>query len=209
MKKQICTTILASAICMPSIAMVDVYTGIDYRTTDTSQSYLDMDQDLKETNNLSGYLSVEHFIPMLPNAKLKYSDLTTETSADATTIDGSTANAILYYQLFDNDLFEFDFGLAYTRLESDVDNMSANLGQAYGAAKLFVPGTGIHAFTEVVAGSVTDDKATDAELGLAYTFNPDSILNIAVRAGYRFQEDTIGEFEQENKGLFAGLELHF
>lgn len=210
MKKKICTAVIASAICMPSMAMLDldVYTGIDYRTTDTKQSNSGMNQDLKDTNNLSAYLAIEHFIPMLPNAKIKYSDLSTETSAGSTT-DGSAANAILYYQLFDNDLFEFDFGLAYTRLESDFDNISANLGQAYGAAKLQIPGTGIHAFAELISGSLSSDSATDAELGLAYTFNPDSILNVAVRTGYRYQDADINDFERENKGLFAGLALHF
>jgi len=211
MKKQICTAIIASAICMPSMAMLDldVYTGIDYRTTNTQQSDSGISQDLKDTNNISAYLAIEHFIPLLPNAKIKYSDLTTETSAASKTIKGSAANAILYYQLFDNDLFEFDLGLAYTRLESDYENMSKNLAQAYGAAKLQIPGTGMHAFAELISGSLSSDTATDAELGLAYTFNPDSILNIAVRAGYRYQDAEINQFERENKGLFAGLALHF
>jgi outer membrane protein len=209
MKKQICTAIIASAISMPSMAMfdLDIYTGIDYRTTSTSQSYSGTNEDLQDTNNLSGYLALEHFIPMLPNAKLKYADLSTETTADSTTIDGSATNAILYYQLFNNPLFDFDLGLSYTRLESDLDKK--NLGQVYGAAKVQVPGTDIHAFAEVISGSLSSDKATDAELGLAYTFNPDSILNIAVRAGYRYQDAEINNFERENKGLFAGLELHF
>ena len=212
MKKQIVTAIIAGVICMPSMAMLDLdlYTGIDYRTTTTSHYYSGSDNtDLKDTNNLSGYLAIEHFIPLLPNAKLKYSDLSTKTTGDSNSTEGSASNAILYYQLFDNGLFEFDLGLAYTRVETDFQNLTSDLAQAYVAAKLFVPGTGIHAFTEVVTGSVTNDKATDAEFGLAYTFNPDSIVNLAVRTGYRFQDATIGEFEQENKGLFAGLALHF
>ncbi|ABM05117.1 hypothetical protein Ping_3433 [Psychromonas ingrahamii 37] len=209
MKKQIATAIIASLMCMPSIALIDIYTGIDYRTTTTSQSFSGTDQDLKDTNNLSGYLAIEHFIPLLPNAKIKYSDLSTKKSTDSSSTDGSTRNAILYYQLFDNGLFQFDLGLAYTRVEADFQNLTSDLAQAYGAAKLFVPGTGIHAFTEVINGSLTDDKATDAQFGLAYTFNPDSIVDIAVRAGYRFQDATIGEFKQEDKGLFAGLALHF
>lgn len=207
MKKQIATAIIAGVICMPSMALVDVYTGIDYRTTTSSQSYSGINQDLKDTNNLSGYLAIEHFVPMLPNAKLKYSDLSTESRLTST--DASSSNAVLYYQLFDNNLFEFDLGLAYTRVDTDFNNLTSDLAQGYGSAKLFVPGTGIHAFTEIIAGSVSDDKATDVELGLAYTFNPDSMIDIAVRAGYRFQDATIGEFEQENKGLFAGLALHF
>jgi len=209
MKKKICTTILASAICMPSMALVDIYAGIDYRSTAASQSFSGQTEDLDNTNNLSGYLAFEHFIPLIPNAKLRYSDLSTEKNTDSTTVDSASANAILYYQLFDNGLFEFDLGLAYTRVETDFQSLTADLAQAYGAAKLYVPGTGISAFAELVGGTVSDDKATDAELGLTYTFNPDSIFNIAVRAGYRFQDATISEFKQENKGLFAGMEVHF
>jgi len=119
-------------------------------------------------------------------------------------------NAILYYQLFDNDLFEFDFGLAYTNVKTDFNDLSADLGQAYGAAKFHIPGVNMHAFAEVTGGSLSDDKATDGEIGLAYTFNPDSkLLNFAVRAGYRYQDAEINNFKQENKGLFAGLEVHF
>ncbi|WP_372880669.1 TIGR04219 family outer membrane beta-barrel protein [Psychromonas sp.] len=207
MKKQISATIIASAMCMPATAMVDVYAGLDYRTTDTSQSV--SGEDLKETNNLSGYLAFEHFIPMLPNAKLKYSDLSSETEAGSTKIDSSASNAILYYQLFNNDLFEVDLGLAYTHLDSDFQNLSSDLAQAYAAAKFFVPATGINAFAEIISGSLNSDKANDIELGVAYTFNPDAIINIAVRAGYRFQDAEINNLDQENKGLFAGMEIHF
>ncbi len=209
MKKQICATIIAGAVCMPAMAAIDLYAGIDYRTTDTSQTYADLSTDLKQSNNLSGYLAFEHFIPMVPNAKLKYSDLSSETKADSTKIDSSASNAILYYQLFDNGLFAFNLGGAYTHLDSDFQNLSADLVQAYGAAKFFIPATGINAFAEFISGSLSSDKANDIELGVAYTFNPDAIVNIAVRAGYRLQDFTIDDAEQENKGLFAGMEVHF
>lgn len=205
MKKQIYAAAVATLISMPTMAdFLGVYAGLDYRTTTNSYQA----SELEDSSNLSGYIAVEHFIPLLPNAKLKYSDLSTE-YADSTKVDSSAANAILYYELFDNDLFEFDFGLAYTRLEMAV-NLSSDIAQAYGAAKIHIPATGIHAFAEVISGSVTDDSATDAELGLAYTFNPDSVLlNFAVRAGYRHQEMEINNVTQENKGLFAGLQAHF
>lgn len=208
MKKQICAAAVASLISMPTMAdFLGVYAGIDYRTT--TNTYLG--SELEDTNNLSGYIAFEHFIPILPNAKLKYSDLSTDTT-NSSTIENSAGNAILYYELFDNGLFEVDFGLAYTRLTMDSRNadLRGDLGQAYLAAKVHIPATGIHAFAEVIAGSVVDDNATDAELGLAYTFNPDSvILNFSVRTGYRYQEMEINNLTLENKGLFAGLQAHF
>jgi outer membrane protein len=211
MKKQICVIAIATAISMPTMAdFLGVYAGVDYRTTTTS--FTSIDSDFKDTNNLSGYIALEHFIPLIPNAKLKYSDLNSEFSlADGGNSESSSSalNGILYYQLFDNDLFEFDFGLTYTSIE-DVTGQTADLGQAYGAAKVHVPGVGMHAFAELIGGSVTDDQATDSEVGLAYTFNPDSnLLNFSVRAGYRYQEMKINNYTQENKGLFAGVEAHF
>jgi len=211
MKKQICAAIVAGVISMPTMAdFLGVYAGVDYRTTATTHTANGYTGDFDDTNNLSGYLAFEHFIPMLPNVKLKYSDLSSEQSLDSAEIASASKNAILYYQLFDNGLFEFDLGLAYTRVETDYQDQSSDLGQAYGAAKVHIPGVAMHAFAEVIAGSVMDDDATDAEVGLAYMFNPDSLLlNISVRAGYRYQEAKINSFEQENKGLFAGLEAHF
>jgi len=208
MKKKIFAAAIATAFSMPTMAdFLGVYAGIDYRTTATS--YTDSSDSLNDTNNLSGYIAVEHFIPLLPNAKLKYSDLSSEYDNSSSDLSSSALNGILYYQLFDNGLFEFDFGLSYSKLE-DIVGQSADLGQLYAAAKVHIPGVGMHAFAEVISGSLTDDNATDAEIGLAYTFNPDSVLlNLSVRAGYRLQEIEINNFTQENKGLFAGLEVHF
>ncbi|WP_028863224.1 TIGR04219 family outer membrane beta-barrel protein [Psychromonas aquimarina] len=211
MKKKICAAVVASVISMPSMAdFLGVYAGIDYRTMSTSHTANGMSGEFKDSNNLSGYVALEHFVPLIPNAKLKYSDLGSEYNDGSINTDSSAMNAILYYQLFDNDLFEFDFGVAYTKVETDFNNLSTELGQAYGAAKVHIPGVNMHAFTEVTAGSLSDDNATDAEIGLAYTFNPDSnLLNFAVRAGYRYQDAEINNFKQENKGVFAGLEVHF
>jgi outer membrane protein len=210
MKKQIFAAAIATSMSLPVMAdFLGVYAGVDYRTTTTS--YNNTESGFEDTNNLSGYVAIEHFIPLIPNAKLKYSDLSAESdiNGNKTEPSSSALNGILYYQLFDNGLFELDFGLAYTRVE-DLVGQTTDIGQAYGAAKIFVPGVSMNAFAEVIAGSVTDDEATDAEIGLAYTFNPDSnLLNFSVRAGYRYQEVVINDVTQENKGLFAGVEAHF
>jgi outer membrane protein len=209
LKKQICAALVAGAISIPAMAdSLGVYAGVDYRTIDTQHTENDYSVEYKDNNNFAGYLAVEHFIPLIPNAKIKYADLSSDT--DSGEIDSSATSAILYYGLFDNDLFELDLGVAYTAVETDYNDLSSDLGQGYAAAKLHVPGVGMHAFAEVVAGSLSSDDASDAEMGVAYTFNPDSmLLNYSVRAGYRYQDATIDNFKQENKGLFAGMEVHF
>lgn len=211
MKKQICAAAIATVISMPSMAdFLGVYAGIDYRTT--TANYNSIEGDFQDTNNLSGYIAVEHFIPLIPNAKLKYSDLSSEyTDPLSGTYEptSSAINAIAYYEIFDNGLFELDLGLAYTRLDA-LSGQTSDIAQAYGAAKVHIPGVGMHFFTEVIAGTIADDEATDAEIGIAYTLNPDSpLLNFSIRAGYRHQEMVINDVTQESKGLFAGIEVHF
>lgn len=206
MKKQLIAATIAATISMPSMAdFLGVYAGIDYRTNETSFSSASFDDD--DSTNLAGYIAFEHFIPVIPNAKLKYSDLSSDE------FDSSAMNGILYYELFDNGLFEFDFGLAYTDIESNYTgaDKSASIGQAYLAGKVHIPGVGVHVFAEGIGGSVTDDDAIDVEAGLQYTINPDSLLvNVGLRAGYRMQELRFKNTEtQNNEGWFAGIEAHF
>lgn len=203
MKKQILAVTIAATMSMPAMAdFLGVYAGLDYSTNDTT-----VGNRSDKSNNISGYVAFEHFAPLIPNVKIKYTDLTNHHFDKD---KSSTLNGILYYEILDNDLVELDLGAAYT--DADGYNDSANLVQAYGAAKLHVPGVSMHAFAEVVGGSITDDDALSAEVGLAYTFNPDSsLLNIAVRTGYRVQELDLDKManKQEIDGLFAGVEVHF
>ncbi|AGH82323.1 hypothetical protein PCNPT3_11935 [Psychromonas sp. CNPT3] len=204
MKKQLCAIAITSLLSTSAFAdNIGVFAGIDYSTTNNSYS----ETDLKDSNNFSGYIAFEHFIPLIPNVKLKHATLNIEhENADQ---ESSMSNAILYYQLFDNGMFEFDFGLAYTHAE-DLSSQNTNLLQGYLAAKVQLPGLPMNVFAEGTTGSLTSDNATDAMLGVAYTFNPNSVLlNFSVRAGYRMQDMTINSVKQENKGLFAGVEVHF
>jgi len=206
MRKKICAIAVATAFSMPAMAdFIGVYAGVDFHTTSTDSTG---DASFEDSDNFSGYIAFEHFIPLIPNAKLKYSDLDTELTANNNTLSSSLTSAIAYYELFDNGLFEFDLGLAYSRVDPILGS-DADLIQGYAAAKAYVPGMNMYGFAEVVAGSITSDESTDIEFGLAYTLNPDSLLpSLTVRAGYRYQE-TVVKYTQENKGLFAGIEAHF
>ncbi|WP_298942382.1 TIGR04219 family outer membrane beta-barrel protein [uncultured Psychromonas sp.] len=203
MKKQVLAAAIAATMSMPAMAdFLGVYAGLDYSTNDTT-----LGNSSDKSNNISGYIAFEHFIPLIPNVKLKYNNLTNHHFDED---ESSTKNGILYYEILDNDLVELDLGAVYT--EAEGYNESANLVQAYGAAKVHVPGVSMHAFAEVIAGSVTSDDVLSGEIGLAYTFNPDSsLLNIAVRTGYRVQELDLNHTsnKQEIDGLFAGVEVHF
>ena len=203
MKKQVLAAAIAATMSMPAMAdFLGVYAGLDYSTNETT-----VGSNSDKTNNISGYVAFEHFIPLIPNVKIKYTNLTNDHFDED---NSSTKNGILYYEILDNGLVELDLGAAYTDAEGF--NQSASIVQAYGAAKVHVPGVPLHAFAEVIAGSITNDEVLNAEIGLAYTFNPDSsLLNVAVRTGYRVQELDLKHTSnvQEVDGLFAGVEVHF
>jgi outer membrane protein len=203
MKKQVLAAALVASMSMPAMAdFLGVYAGLDYSTNETK-----FRGDSDSADNFSGYVAFEHFIPLIPNVKLQYSDLSNHHFRGD---DSSIKNAMFYYELFDNDIVALDLGLAYSGVKGFDD--SASLVQAYGAAKVYVPGSSLHAFTEVLAGTVTNDDLLSAELGLGYTFNPDSVLmNVAVRGGYRLQALDLSDSDSTQKvnGLFAGVEVHF
>ena len=209
MKKQLCVLAIASLFSASALSdNIGVFVGADYLSNSSDFTATDgSTADLDDSSNFSGYVAFEHFVPLIPNAKIRYSDLNADIKHGDET-KSSLANGILYYQIFDNDLFQIDLGLAYT--QAKMTDKDAAIAQAYGAAEFAVPGTGLYLFAEALGGSVTDDDAMDASGGLGYTFNPDSLISLSVRGGYRYQMidlDKVGK--QESSGAFAGVEAHF
>ncbi|MFI7968725.1 hypothetical protein ACFMKD_32770, partial [Acinetobacter baumannii] len=65
------------------------------------------DQDLDQKGNAQISLAVEHPIPFIPNAKIRYVNLDTETKSETLgqanyKVDLDHSDFILYYELLDN-----------------------------------------------------------------------------------------------------------
>ena len=94
--------------------------------------------DFKDQNQGNYFIALEHPIPLIPNIKIASTTLDT---VGGTTIDGSftiggetydvnaqldtifDANYVdytLYYELFDNDLLTFDFGITVREVEGNI-----------------------------------------------------------------------------------------
>ncbi|WP_180706040.1 hypothetical protein [Psychromonas sp. CD1] len=88
MKKQLCAIAIASLLSTSAFAdNIGVFAGLDYNTTNNSYP----NSSVGDSNNYSGYIAFEHFIPLIPNVKLKYSTL----DADLENIPG--IYILLYY----------------------------------------------------------------------------------------------------------------
>lgn len=94
--------------------------------------------DFADKKQSSYYLRFEHFIPLVPNVKVKHNQF--ETSGDtiltstfsfndvtysvnnalSTQADLTNTDFVLYYEFFDNDLISFDFGINAKRFEGSI-----------------------------------------------------------------------------------------
>ena len=156
MKKLKCAAAIAAASLEPQAkadTLLGLYLGADYWATQTSGglgSSPDLQNfDFEDKEFGSFYIALEHPIPLIPNAKLKYNDLKLDGSAaisesfkfgdnvykvnSTLTGDGDLSHIdyVLYYEIFDNDLVSIDLGLSakqfdgYVAVQGDVQTLGS------------------------------------------------------------------------------------
>ncbi|CCQ11109.1 FIG081498: hypothetical protein [Pseudoalteromonas luteoviolacea B = ATCC 29581] len=196
----------------------------------------------------SFYAALEHPIPLVPNIKLKHTELeimgsTTlnetfefggteyRTNTNATTVsDLSHNDIILYYELFDNDLVSFDFGVnvkqfdgelrvsgedqASGQTKSEMVEFSGFIPMGYLRGEVGLPFTGLSVFAEGSVLSISGSSIQDYQVGVAWEFIDNMAVDVAVRAGYRalqLELDDVDDIDTnlDFTGPFVGLQLHF
>ncbi|WP_440056182.1 TIGR04219 family outer membrane beta-barrel protein [Pseudoalteromonas sp. T1lg65] len=145
MKKQIVAAALSLA-CLAPVAHADtilgLYIGAEGWDTETEGSFSEKGQmqnfNFEDETFTSFYAALEHPVPLVPNLKLKYTELeltgqtqltesfdfgdevftvgtTATTDADLTHID-----YVLYYEVLDNDLISIDFGVNFKQFDGSI-----------------------------------------------------------------------------------------
>ncbi|CAM4007605.1 MULTISPECIES: TIGR04219 family outer membrane beta-barrel protein [Pseudoalteromonas] len=154
--KKYCLAAALSMACLAPAAHADtllgLYVGVDGWQSDNSGSFADQgnmqDFDFEDETFTSYYAALEHPIPLVPNIKLKYTELelngsalldesfvfgdtTFTTNTQANTIsDLSHIDYILYYEIFDNDLVSIDLGVNAKQFDGDIIVSGTSNGQA-------------------------------------------------------------------------------
>ncbi|KKL68940.1 hypothetical protein LCGC14_2119950 [marine sediment metagenome] len=144
--KKYCLAAALSMACLAPAAHADtllgLYIGVDGWQSDNSGSFADRGEmqnfNFEDETFTSYYAALEHPIPLVPNIKLKYTELelngstlldesfvfgdtTFTTNTPATTItDLSHVDYILYYIIFDNDLVSIDLGVNAKQFDGDI-----------------------------------------------------------------------------------------
>ncbi|MFV5508796.1 TIGR04219 family outer membrane beta-barrel protein [Acinetobacter sp. 197] len=181
--------------------------------------------DRQGTAQLS--VAVEHPVPLLPNAKIRYVNLDSNSEqsspANAADIKLNNIDYILYYELLDT-VVHADIGAGLSNLDGTVRNLNAGaLNQydldeysplLYATVGVKLPFTGMSAKAEAIYTHGSDSKKTDVQAELQYDFIDNLLVDVGAKVGYRmmqvdFEQDQRPDLRLEFKGPYIGLDVHF
>lgn len=181
------------------------------------------DQDIDSDSTVQASVAFEHPIPIIPNVKLKYTKLDTETESSIdlakTKINLDHTDLIFYYEILDN-VVKADVGVGATKLNGTVKQFAQSVDVdeyapiIYAEAGAKLPFTGLSAKAEATYTNVNDVKITDAQAELQYDFIQSIAVDLGLKAGYRILNIELDDLDNrdmkfEFKGPYVGLNAHF
>lgn len=204
------------------------------------QSAFDFDDEYQG----SYYVAFEHPIPLIPNVKIASTTLDTiggttinsnftfngvtysnNTELD-TTLEASYIDYTLYYELFDNDLLTFDFGLTARDIDTFIkvvepstqqdSDLSANgyIPMLYLSTIVGLPLTGFNFFAEGNFVSYDSQTVYDVQAGVSYELIDNLAVDVDLTLGYRVVKLELNDLDDFYSdltfdGAFAGVIVHF
>ncbi len=251
MKKKVLAASMAALLCSSAQAdtLLGLYIGGQMWANEASGSFGEGGDtqsafEFDDKNQGSYFVALEHPIPLIPNIKIASTTLDTiggtelethftfnkttytmNTQLD-TTLDASFVDYTLYYEVFDNDLLSFDFGLTgrdldasinvsapLVRLESGLD-VSGMIPMAYLSTIVGLPFTGLSVFAEANFITYDDQTIYDAQLGVSYALLDNLAVDLDLTVGYRALKLEINDLDDfysdlSYDGFFAGAVVHF
>ncbi|WP_020210445.1 TIGR04219 family outer membrane beta-barrel protein [Gilvimarinus chinensis] len=168
-----------------------------------------------DENSRFFHLAFEHPIPLLPNARLAYTDINASRSIRwnnqqivDSKIDVSHIDATAYYEILDNWI-NVDLGISLRQFDGEInaDLLGSESGisvddvvpMGYALLEAELPFTGWRAGVELNITDFDDYKVSDYTLKLKYLF--DAVVDVGFEGGYRSFSLTL------NKSYGADLDL--
>jgi len=213
------------------------------------------DFNLADETQSSFYIAVEHPIPLIPNVRISHNTLDTTGATsltsdfdfgDQTFMQGTNVSTVfdvnyndftLYYELFDNGLFSFDFGLTARDFNGEVsvtgvvqgtdandnpisqtlvgqESLSEIVPMFYASAMVGLPLTGLDLFAQGNFLSIDDHVLYDYQAGISYALIDNMIVDVNLTAGYKSVKLELDDLDDlytdiEFDGVFAGVVVHF
>ncbi len=163
----------------------------------------------------SYYLAFEHFIPLVPNAKLiqtsfdtnGFTDLSSsftfggETFASDTRLNTDVemgmTDHILYYEILDNDLVSIDLGINAKKIDATISvddtingisgsqDVTGYIPMVYSKIEFGIPATDWSIFAEGSYLSIDDHSVSDLNAAFEYRIIDSLAVNVALQIGGR------------------------
>ncbi|MFB2539330.1 MULTISPECIES: TIGR04219 family outer membrane beta-barrel protein [unclassified Acinetobacter] len=230
-KLLIASVVLVAAPFAQADTLYGVFADANYWHTSASATESKVDTDYKNQGQMMLSASLEHPVPLIPNARLRYTTLNgTEKNNANGEIKANNTDAIAYYEVLDN-VVSLDLGLGAKRIDGDVKqrgvsriDLNKTMPMAYASAGAKLPFTGLSAKAELGLGYGKNVKATDALAELKYDFVDKALVDVGAKVGYRIVQVDYDEmtnkylgsvfgsqvpYKVDFKGPYVGLEVHF
>jgi outer membrane protein len=232
--------------------LLGLYVGAQGWNMETSGGFSDdgnnRDFNFEDEAKSNFYVAFEHLVPVIPNIKVQKTEMDTRgdvtidsnfnfggqqflISSDATTdVQLTSTDIILYYELFDNDLVSFDFGINAKYIEGEFvitdksdpsqngrEDFSGPIPMLYSRLAVGLPFTGFGAYVEGSYLSLDDNTLSDYQAVITYSLMENLAIDLTFQVGYREVTLELDYSDDNNninsdlvfKGPFAGIEVHF
>lgn len=203
------TLALVAAFSLPaqSATLLGAKVGADFWYSDAKGNNVKADDQAFQQ---SYYAAIEHFIPLIPNGKIRY----TGVKSGPLFTKFVQYDLIAYYEILDNDILSLDIGLNLQNFNGKVAGIDINEWQPnlYSDVSVGIPATPLSIFGSFSYGTYDGTSTVDTEAGVMFTLGL-AIADLNFKAGYRIQDYEFNYFpikgtgNFQNNGFFAGVEL--
>ena len=218
-------TLLACLITSASFsASADFLLGGDIEANVWQQNHMFTGNGFEQEDENRAYtfeVSIEHFIPLIPNPKFAQS------SVEGDYYEYTKRDFTLYYEFLDNDLISVDAGVGITQIKDGLVNLtsgpketSGSIPHVYAAVEAGIPFTPLFVYAKGNAFAYDGNKMLDASVGIQYEI-PLTLFDLELQVGYRVQEFDLTSFDifsfeaqtidlqSKTDGVFAGVNIDF
>lgn len=157
--------------------------------------------------------SFEHFVPLVPNARLRHTTLNLPSASSyAPTLSPthSATEAIAYYELLDTVL-SLDVGVGVQRFYDASQQKSETFSpMVYAAVGTKLPLTKLSANAELAIAKAPQHQTTDTLAELNYTLYESMLVDIDGKIGYRLMTiERPTHTAKTMQGAYAGIKAKF
>ncbi|MFW2162260.1 TIGR04219 family outer membrane beta-barrel protein [Acinetobacter beijerinckii] len=213
----------------PNTSSLANQTGVDDLLLNPYAGLSAPEEKLDRKGSAQISLAFEHPIPLIPNAKIRYVNLKSQTEKEIAgqpvyDLNIDHTDFLLYYEILDN-IVDADVGLGATKLNGDIKTLNLSkididktIPVIYGSAGVKLPFTGLSAKAELLYSNFNDTKITDAQAELQYNFIDNLWVDVGLKAGYRILDVKFDDYKSNNvkndlkfdfKGPYIGINVHF